>query len=86
MRLFVSSGAPVESHEKIPRNPKSMEVRHSRIHTWVSVSPMDDGLWEGRGVGRQAWVQTPTLAFMNSVASDKYLTSQSFGLFIYSKE
>lgn len=86
MRLFVSSGAPVEPHKEIPRSPKSTEVRHSRIYTWMSVSPSDGGLWEGRAVGRQAWVQTPALAFVNSVASGKYLTSQSFGLFIYSKE
>ena len=44
MRLFVSWGAPVEPHEEIPRSPKSMKVRHSGIHTQVSVFPMDGEL------------------------------------------
>lgn len=90
MRLFVSWGAPVGPHEEIPRCPKSTEVRRSRVRGWRPVSSRDGGWWEGRDSGgqgsrKQTWLQPQPLT-TDSVASHKVLTSQSFGLFSYSKE
>ena len=48
---------------------------------------MEGGEWEGGGWGGQSpgW-QAPAPSFVDGVASDKFLTSRSFGLFTFSKE